>query len=112
MVVRSGVAVTPPPSPGGDQTQAAQALRELRALVERITYQNAENGYTVARLAPERAGPEAEVARADDRLVTLVGTLADLTPGEAIIAHGWWRNDPKHGWQFTALDYQVTLPAT
>src|SRR5688572_30678094 len=87
-------------------------LRELRGVVERITYQNPENGYTVARLLPERAGPEAEVARADDRLVTLVGTLADLTPGEAIIAHGWWRNDAKHGWQFTAVDYRVTLPAT
>ena len=25
---------------------------------------------------------------------------------------GWWRNDPKHGWQFQALDYRTTLPAT
>ena len=48
----------------------------------------------------------------DDRLVTLVGTMADLTPGEAIVAHGWWRNDPKHGWQFTVLDYRTALPAT
>ncbi|HEX2327001.1 MAG TPA: ATP-dependent RecD-like DNA helicase, partial [Chloroflexota bacterium] len=45
-------------------------------------------------------------------LVTVVGTLADLTPGEAIVAHGWWRNDPKHGWQFMATDYRTTLPAT
>ena len=81
-------------------------------MVERITYQNPENGYTVARLAPERAGPEADAARGDDRLVTVVGTLADLTPGEAIIARGWWRNDPKHGWQFMATDYRTTLPAT
>ena len=63
-------------------------LRELRGVVERITYQNPENGYTVARLAPERAGTEAEAARGDDRLVTVVGTLADLTPGEAIVARG------------------------
>ena len=28
--------------------------RELRGMVERITYQNPENGYTVARLAPDR----------------------------------------------------------
>jgi exodeoxyribonuclease V alpha subunit len=87
-------------------------LRELRGVVERITYQNSENGYTVARLAPERAGLEAEAARGDDRLVTIVGTLVDLTPGEAIVARGWWRNDPKHGWQFTAVDYRTTLPAT
>jgi exodeoxyribonuclease V alpha subunit len=81
-------------------------------VVERLTYQNPENGYTVARLAPERAGPDAEAARADDRLVTVVGTLAELTPGEAILPHCWWRNDPKHGWQFTVVDYRVTLPAT
>ena len=81
-------------------------------MVERITYQNAENGYTVARLAPERPRDEAKAAQGDDRLVTLVGTLADLTPGEAIVAQGWWRNDPKHGWQFTVLDYRTALPAT
>ena len=54
-------------------------------MVERITYQNAENGYTVARLASERPErPEGEADRGDDRLVTVVSTLADLTPGEAI----------------------------
>ena len=37
---------------------ADRPLRELRGVVERITYQNAENGYAVARLAPER--PESE----------------------------------------------------
>jgi len=71
--------------------------KELRGVVERLTYQNPENGYTVARLAPERPRDEARAAQADDRLVTIVGTLADLTPGEAIVAQGWWRNDAKHG---------------
>ena len=83
-------------------------------MVERITYHNPENGYTVARLTPERPTAEAAAAResASDRLVTVVGTLADLSPGEAILAHGWWRNDPKYGWQFVATDYRTTLPAT
>jgi ATP-dependent exoDNAse (exonuclease V) alpha subunit len=66
----------------------------------------------VARLTAERDGLEAEAARGDDRLVTVVGMLADLTPGEATVARGWWRNDSKHGWQFTAVDYRTTLPAT
>jgi hypothetical protein len=65
-------------------------------------------GYTVGRLAPERAGAEAEAARDDDRLVTVVGALPDLTPGEAIVAHAWWRNDAKHGWQFQAREYRAT----
>ena len=100
-----------PPAAASDPA-AATPTRELRGVVERITYQNPSNGYTVARLAPERGVAEARVAYGDDRLVTVVGTLADLTPGEAIVAKGWWRNDPKHGWQFSAIDYRTSLPAT
>ncbi len=96
----------------GPQGMLTNPLRELRGVVERITYHNPENGYTVARLAAEQAGLEPEAARHGERLVTLVGTLVDLTPGEAIVARGWWRNDPKHGWQFTTVDYRTTLPAT
>ena len=33
-------------------TQLPLPRRELRGVVERITYQNPENSYTVARLAP------------------------------------------------------------
>ena len=91
---------------------ASSNLRELRGVVERITYQNPENGYTVARLAPEREDDTTEAARDDQRLVTIVGTLIDLAPGEAIVLHGWWQNDPKHGWQFKVVDYRTTLPAT
>jgi exodeoxyribonuclease V alpha subunit len=81
-------------------------------VVERITFQNPENGFTVARLAPERRDSEANSSVDDERLITLIGTLPDLQPGEAIVAHGWWCNDPKHGWQFQAAEYRTTLPAT
>ena len=70
-------------------------LRELRGVVERITFQNPDNGYTIARLALKRVGAEAEVAKGDDRLVTIVGTLANLSPGEAIGVRGWWRKRPR-----------------
>src|SRR5262249_14283668 len=55
---------------------------------------------------------DAAPAQGDERLVTVVGTLPDLQPGEAIVAAGWWKQDPKHGWQFQAIDYRTTLPAT
>ncbi len=95
-----------------DRDRAGTLWRELRGVVERITFQNPENGFTVARLAPERRDAEAAATTDDERLVTLVGTLPDLQPGEAIAAKGWWKNDPKHGWQFQALEYRTTLPAT
>src|SRR5215203_1423742 len=98
------------PATRGTSTQLPLPQRELRGVVERITYQNPENGYTVARLAPERA--EAGPTTGDERLITVVGTLPDLQPGEAIVATGFWANDPKHGWQFRALESRTTLPAT
>jgi hypothetical protein len=64
-------------------------LRELCGVVERITFQSADNGFTVARLAPERPESVAEAARGEDRVVTVVGTIADLTPGQSIVA---WRS--------------------
>jgi exodeoxyribonuclease V alpha subunit len=97
---------------GHEQAPATSPLRELRGVVERITYQNPENGYTVARLTARHLDAESAAVRGADRLVTVVGTLAELSPGEAIVARGWWRNDSKHGWQFVATDYQTTLPAT
>ena len=57
-------------------TEDAPPRKELRGVVERITYQNPENGSTVARLAPERPKNESEAARGDDRFLTVVGTLA------------------------------------
>ncbi len=47
---------TPPPH--RDRPSADTLWKELRGVVERITYQNAENGFTVARLATERPGTE------------------------------------------------------
>ena len=50
----SGMRASTPPT-RDTSTQLPLPRRELRGVVERITYQNPENGYTVARLAPERA---------------------------------------------------------
>ncbi len=74
----------------------------LRGIVERITYYNEENGYTVARLALESGG---------DR-ITVVGNLLGLNIGEAIEVTGRWRNHPKFGRQFQAERFSVTMPNT
>jgi hypothetical protein len=68
--------------------QDLRPLRELRSVVERITYQCPDNGYTVARLGAERAGAEAAAPRRDDQSVKVADTLADPAPGEAIVAPG------------------------
>ena len=82
----------------------------LSGSLERITYYNPENGYTVLRLRPERARGIPGLSR--DGLVTVVGNLPELNPGEHLTLQGRWANHPKHGQQFNVEICQQTLPAT
>lgn len=74
----------------------------LRCVVERITYQNPENGYTVLRAA----------VRNYKELVTVVGNLLDVNVGSVLLLQGDWKVDPKYGNQFCAEKWEETMPAT
>jgi exodeoxyribonuclease V alpha subunit len=74
----------------------------LEAVLERITYANEENGYTVARVA---------TARSSD-LLTVVGPLLGAQPGESLRLQGRWRSHPQYGRQFEVQSYTTILPAT
>ncbi len=80
----------------------AVPLQSLEGTIERFTYQNAENGYTVARVQPKGKAYE----------VTAVGTLAGAAVGELVRLHGFWRNHPEYGRQFEVRSFSVQLPAT
>src|SRR5262245_35747980 len=79
-----------------------QAINILKGTVERITYTNQDNGYTVARL------------RADGRfgLVTIVGMLAEVHPGARLKLEGHWKLHPRFGDQFEIERYIEEVPAT
>jgi exodeoxyribonuclease V alpha subunit len=81
----------------------------LTGSVERITFYNPENGYSVLRLRPDR-GRIQGVNR--DGLVTITGNLPELTPGEHLRLSGQWVNHPKHGLQFQSEVCEQILPAT
>jgi exodeoxyribonuclease V alpha subunit len=76
-------------------------MDSLEGLVERITYYNEENGYTVLRLS----------ARDHADLITVVGSLPEITPGESLRLHGQWATHQKHGKQFKAEQCEQILPA-
>jgi exodeoxyribonuclease V alpha subunit len=82
--------------------RAAGKSQRPDCLVERITYYNPENGYTVLRLA----------ARGYPELVTVIGNLPEITPGESLRLSGEWTNHPQHGKQFKAEKCEQVLPAT
>jgi exodeoxyribonuclease V alpha subunit len=69
--------------------------------LERIVYFNEQNQYTVARLKV-KGNPE---------LVTVVGQLAGIAPGEVLKLSGAWETHTKYGQQFKADGYSVSLPA-
>ena len=77
-------------------------LVDLQGQIERITYTNEENGYTVAKL---------KVYGQRD-LVTIVGNLMAPMPGEIIKMRGEWSNHPKYGEQFKIVQYKTTVPAS
>ncbi len=84
-------------------------METLSGSIERITYYNDENGYTVLRLQPdEDQGP------AQDRagLVTVTGNLPELAPGEYLRMQGEWVNHAKHGMQFQVQTIEQSYPAT
>ncbi|MFC1997325.1 ATP-dependent RecD-like DNA helicase, partial [Chloroflexota bacterium] len=78
--------------------------------LERITYYNPDNGYTILRLRPDRARGIPDLSR--DGLATVVGVLPELNPGEHLKLKGRWVNHPKYGGQFNAEICEQTLPAT
>ena len=53
-------------------------MQKLRCVVERITYQNPENGYSVMRVK----------VKGYDELVTLVGNLLEVPAGSVLLCEG------------------------
>lgn len=84
-------------------------MEQLKGTVERITYFNAENGYTVLRLRPDQLRLPG-ISR--DGTITVVGALPELQPGEGVAFTGDWVTDPKWGKQFKAESVQQAMPAT
>ncbi len=86
-------------------------LETLQGTVERITFYSQEDGYSVIRLAPDQqmglwdgVGP--------DGLVTVVGNLPEIAPGECLELEGNWQTHARHGKQFRAQNVRRVTPAT
>ncbi|MER5492242.1 SF1B family DNA helicase RecD2 [Streptomyces sp. NPDC002454] len=76
---------------------------EVEGVLERITYANEENGYTVARV---------DTGRGAGDLLTVVGALLGAQVGESLRMRGRWGSHPQYGKQFHVDDYTTVLPAT
>lgn len=75
---------------------------ELEGTVERITYYNQENGFTVAKLA----------VKDDEDLITAIGYFHSLEVGEVLKLKGSWTLHKDYGHQFKVDYYETLIPAT
>ena len=75
---------------------------KIRAVIEHITYQNSENGYSILK---------GKVKDHND-LVTLVGTMLEVPVGSVLLCEGDWKIDSKYGKQFIVQSFEEVMPAT
>jgi exodeoxyribonuclease V alpha subunit len=77
-------------------------LESLSGLVERVTFFNEENGFAVLKVK----------AKGHRDLVTVVGSLPSVNPGEWLTAEGRWVQDREFGRQLRAELLTSTAPTT
>ena len=84
-----------------NQSQLPESNRaSAEGVVERIVYENPDNGFLVARMRVE----------GQHELLTFVGALMAISPGETIQIAGDWVDDHKFGKQIRVTEYKTILP--
>lgn len=83
-------------------TKLKQNLVNLRGQLERVTFENDENDYVVAKV---------RVYGYSD-LVTITGNISSPTPGEILSMSGEWCTHPKFGDQFKVIYCKCSVPAS
>lgn len=91
-------ATKPPLSPHDSAPQG----ETIDGIVDRITYINEENGWTIARLKVPR----------QKQLVIIAGYLPAISVGEGLRVDGEWVNHPQYGRQLAVSRYQSAAPGT
>ncbi len=81
---------------------ATSGSTELQGLLERITFQNPGDHFTIAKLK----------IKGQKELVTIVGSLYCVSPGEILRLTGMWDRHPKYGEQFKFSVFETIVPAT
>ena len=84
-----------------DPAAAGAPELSLEGTVERVTFYNPSNGFSVVRLR----------VRGRREPIAVVGTLPAAQPGERLALVGRWQTDPRHGAQFRPSQAEVRQPS-
>jgi len=75
-----------------------QELERLEGTILYITFHSQDTGFTVLEL------------ETDDDVVTVVGEMAGVAPGQQLVVQGTYSNHPSFGVQFKVQNYEVAMP--
>jgi exodeoxyribonuclease V alpha subunit len=84
------------------QNASTTLPESLSGLIERVTFHNEDTGFGVFKVK----------TKGHRDLVTVVGSLASVSPGEWLTAQGQWVQDKEYGQQFRAEMLKSTAPTT
>ncbi|HIG26883.1 MAG TPA: ATP-dependent RecD-like DNA helicase [Verrucomicrobiales bacterium] len=84
------------------QSSRSQSEESLSGQVDRVTYHNDENGFSVLKVR----------VKGRRELVTVLASLPAVSAGEWLTAEGDWKRDERHGLQFKASTAQSNPPST
>jgi len=87
-----------------------EEFEELQGIVERITFRNDENGYTVARFRIDSAPNRSPADVAGETAIT--GKFPSINEGEHLTVRGRWVQHPKFGMQFEVRESRMSVPPT
>lgn len=87
-------------------------MATISGSVERITYYNQDNGYTVLRMRPDLVHGKRIVGLNLEGLLTVIGNFPEISPGEHIQFEGDYTTHPKHGLQFKGTHCEKMLPVS
>ena len=76
-----------------------QELDKLEGTISYITFASRETGFTVLELQTE------------DDMVTVVGEMVGVAPGQQLVVYGTYSNHPSFGVQFKVQNFEVSLPS-
>jgi len=85
---------------GGEALVAPAELVSVEGVVDRVIFQNKDNGFTVARFTNLE----------DEEKIVIVGTFPELNEGFPMTVFGEWAVHPKFGRQLKVARYETNLP--
>ena len=100
--IENNTSKTNPAPPNAAVGQNQKTIESVSGLIERVTFFSEETGFAVLKVK----------SKGRRELVTVIGSLPSVTPGEWLTAEGYWVHNKDHGFELRAEKLRSVPPTT